>query len=376
MPSKGQGRVYRRRYQHDGATRLTKTWWADYSVDGKRVRESTGCTLKRDALNYLADRLSERGRGVLRLDIQKTRYEDLEALIRADYRNNGRRSTRRLDTSLKHLSAYFGGWKAFRISGAAWSAYVANRLDDKAAPASVNRERSALLRMLVLSKKHGLLAEVPDLDRLTEDNVRDVDVSPAEFAKLLESLPPRLRPLAVFGYITGWRREELLSRTWADIDEDWLWLDRSTAKNRQPKAFPLGEVPWLDDTLAQHRTRKREIERRTGKVINSLFFFYEGKKAGEAIKTFRRSWKKACTDAALPGLRFHDLRRSAAVQMLEAGIPETHAMRFLGHKTRSIFSRYAISGRSVLRAQAGKLGERFASAPEPDHKVVGLENRR
>lgn len=135
-------------------------------------------------------------------------------------------------------------------------------------------------------------------------------------------------------------------------------------------------MPWLDDTLAQHRTRKHEIERRTGKVINSLFFFYEGKKAGESIKTFRRSWKKACTDAALPGLRFHDLRRSAAVQMLEAGIPETHAMRFLGHKTRSIFSRYAISGRSVLRAQAGKLGERFASAPEPDRKVVGLENRR
>ena len=68
MPSKGQGRVYRRRYTHEGETKLTKRWWVDYSVDGQRVRESTGCTLKRDALNYLADRLSERGRGVLRLD--------------------------------------------------------------------------------------------------------------------------------------------------------------------------------------------------------------------------------------------------------------------------------------------------------------------
>ena len=380
MPSRGQGRVYRRRYRTpDGEWRKTKVWWADFSVDGRRVRQSTGCTRKSDALDFLADRLSERGRGVLRLDIQKTTFEDLERLILADYRKNARRSTRRVKTALKHLGVYFGGWRAIRITNAAWTVFQERRLDiDKAASASVNRERSALLRMLSLGKKNGLLAVVPELDRLTEDNVRDVDVSPAEFAKLVEQLPPHVRPITILGFITGWRREELLSRTWADVDEEagWLFLDRSSAKNRQPKGFPLGEVPWLDQTLAEQRAVRRDVQRRTGRIVDALFFFHTGSKAGHPVKHFRRSWKKASEDAGLPGLRFHDLRRSAAVQLLEAGIPETHAMTFLGHKTRSIFDRYAISGRQVLRSQAKKLGERYTSPPKADRKVVGLETRK
>ncbi len=53
--------------------------------------------------------------------------------------------------------------------------------------------------------------------------------------------------------------------------------------------------------------------------------------------------------------------------MLEAGIPEVHAQRFMGHETRSIFDRYAISSRTVLRSQAKKLGEHYGdSAPEPE----------
>lgn len=251
-------------------------------------------------------------------------------------------------------------------------------MPSNSAHATVNRERSALLRMLALGKNHGLLIEVPVLDRLTESNVRDVDVSPAEFANLVGYLPSHVRPVAILGFITGWRRAELLSRTWADMDvkAGRLYLDRSTAKNRQPKGFPLGEVPWLDDTLDEQWAKKGEVEKRTGRIVDSLFFFYGGKKAGARVKHFRRSWKRACEEAGLTGLRFHDLRRSAAVQLLEAGIPETHAMRFLGHKTRSIFDRYAISGRRVLRSQAKKLGERYASPPKPERKVVGLEERR
>ena len=83
----------------------------------------------------------------------------------------------------------------------------------------------------------------------------------------------------------------------------------------------------------------------------------------------------ACDDAGLPGLRFHDLRRSAAVQLLEAGLAEVHAQRLMGHKTRSIFDRYAISGRKVLRAQVAKLGEVYGQAPKPDQKIVSIGGR-
>jgi hypothetical protein len=115
-----------------------------------------------------------------------------------------------------------------------------------------------------------------------------------------------------------------------------------------------------------------EVEKTTGRIITHLFFYPDGPRAGEAIGSFRKAWATACDKAKLPDLRFHDLRQSAAVQMLEAGIPDTHAMSLLGHQTRSIFDRYAISGRDVLRSQVAKLGEHYSRLPEPDRKVVSI----
>jgi integrase len=63
----------------------------------------------------------------------------------------------------------------------------------------------------------------------------------------------------------------------------------------------------------------------------------------------------ACTSAGVPGLLFHDLRRTAARNLRRAGIAEGVIMKIGGWRTRSVFERYAIVSQTDIAEALKKL---------------------
>jgi integrase len=76
------------------------------------------------------------------------------------------------------------------------------------------------------------------------------------------------------------------------------------------------------------------------------------------VLDLRKAWASACRKAGRPGVLFHDLRRSAVRNMEQAGVPRSVATKITGHKTESVYRRYAIVSDADLAAAAQKLAAR------------------
>src|SRR5271155_348851 len=81
------------------------------------------------------------------------------------------------------------------------------------------------------------------------------------------------------------------------------------------------------------------------------------------------------SSAGVPGRIPHDFRRTAVRNLERAGIARSAAMKMTGHKTESIYRRYAIVDEAMLKESASKLAAFHADEKNRTRNVVSMKRR-
>ncbi len=247
------------------------------------------------------------------------------------------------------MREFFGDSRALDITEDRLASYVVHRQQRQAANATINRELAALKRAFRLAGSK--VGPPPHFRMLRENNARKGFFEPEQFKAVLQHLPEYLKPVFEISYVTGWRvASEVLTRKWqhVDLENGWLRLDPGESKNTEGRMFPL--TPELKETLSRQAERTRQLELATDRVIPWVFH-----RDGKPIKDYYGGWDKACRLAGFPDRVAHDLRRTAVRNLERAGVSRSAAMKMTGHKTESIYRRYAIVDETMLREGAEKL---------------------
>ena len=267
-------------------------------------------------------------------------------LLIADYRYKARKST--YDTELrvnKQLRPFFAEMKAPALSTSILKDYVIRRQKDTAEAATINKELAFLRRAMKLGLRHEppLVERVPHFPMLPVDNAREGTLDHDQYRAIRDPLPRHARIALVIAYHTGARKGEIhaIRKDKIDLRAKRINLPGRTTKNGRPRYLPI-----YGDMAA-------ELVMALSATVPKCPFLVQND--GKSVFDFEKAWATACEAAGVKGTLFHDLRRTAVTNMIEAGLSEKEAMEISGHKTRNVFDRYHIVSERRMKQNAQKL---------------------
>jgi integrase len=371
--SRGDGRIYLR----------GQIYWVCYYLRGVQHRESTETSDAKQAAKFLKARLREVGADLLGArafttpKASRLTVAELCQALKTKYELLDQASSQNL-CHLKRCETDFGHYRALALKSEKINEYMNGRKADGDAHATINRTTGMLLQCYELGVKHKKFSrfEVPKIEHLDEsENVRKGFFTEAEIAGILENLPADLRDFVRWLAYTGMRTGEAKLLTWDmvvkdDDGDEVLQIPADICKNAVARPIPLG------GELAEIIKRRQSARTVTvdGRAEMCEFIFHRN---GEMIGEFRKSWVTACKKAGCPGRILHDFRRTAAKNLIKSGVPVPVAKLWTGHKSDSMFFRYAILDLDDMRkAQAQVEQYRKAVATSKQTNVVAIGGGR
>lgn len=311
------------------------SWDVSVCVNRRRVhRRLPKGTSARDARQFEADLIAALGKRLPAIPGDPRLTELMGAYMRhAD--------TLRGPGPAKYAALRIGQWVSGYTASQArqCSSAIVQDMAEHYAPGTINKSLGTLKKALRLAYDRGLTqVNYGDaVKMLPEHNIRTTSLTLAQVQTLADCASTNVRAAIWISVYTGCRRGEVCSIKAADIGPDAIILRSGATKTQKHRALPI--IPPLWPWLA----------------------FLPLKIGARGIES---GFKNARIAAGMPEVTFHDLRRSCAVLMLQAGVPMTVIAKLLGHSsTRVTESRYAHVQLDAVRAG---LEAAFPPAPHTD----------
>ena len=305
--------------------------WRD--EHGRRRRHSLGTTdpsLAKSRLAYFRSQLRmEAG-----LDAgSPTVGEVFEAYIN-DRALEGK-SVARIKYAWKQLGAAFADLHLVDLTRTTVRNYIHSRADARAGNGTVHTELTYLRAALSFAVRERWLAQAPNIPVPQKPAPRSYHLTRDEVRRLLD--PATMRHLKLFirlALATAGRASALLELTWDRVDLDARRISlRDPARHQTRKGRAI--VP-INDTLYQALVEARPV------ALTPYVIEYAGQRVLSVKKGIAAAARRAKVKCAP-----HVLRHTAAVWMVEGGVPILQISQYLGHTdsriTENVYARLSPS---------------------------------
>jgi integrase len=345
-------------------------WWYDFRVRGTRHRGPIPEARTKEE--------AKTAEAIVRGDIYAGRYgkplgtHRLDEFVHSVYlpwARQNKRSASFDEIRARNLTDYFRGKTLVEISPLMIERYKRDRsenithLGGTVRPGTINNELALLSRIFSMALDNGLVAFNPcsRVRRLRTMNERVRYLTRDEETRLFAHLPlvGPVRGIVEVALGTGMRRGEIINLHWAQVD-----FARGVLKVTNTKTGRDREVPM--------NSRVRAVLLQAQAKRTNDLAFPGPRKSVISCCALRVPFLAACRAAKIEGLRFHDLRHTAATRMAEAGVSAFDIRDVLGHANISMTQRYAHATpegkRRAVEVLAGKDGHKMVTIKQAGAK--------
>lgn len=334
--------------------RRNKVWWVRFtSPDGRRIRQSTGTTNRKEAEEFYDTFKAELWK-IERLGKQPKRTWE-QAVVRWLKEKAHKASLESDRMHLRWFDEHLGGAVLNDIDRVMIDNLIATRLEEGASNVMVNRGMEVVRAILRRAHREWLwIDKVPAIPRLPEPRRRVRWLTREEADRLVEELPEHLADVVQFTLATGLRKSNVTGLEWSQVDLDGrvAWIHPDQAKARKAIGVPLSPKAMV------------VLRRQVGKHPRYVFT-YRGNPIGE-VNT--KAWKKALARAGIESFRWHDLRHTWASWHVREGTPLMALQELGGWESAEMVRRYAHLGVDHLAEFAERLDRPRAVARNDWHK--------